>query len=264
MSAYDDSRPGCLAALGLALAQLFGDADRADRTPYRLTRHYLTPAELAFYGALQRATVGQAQINAKVRLADVLEVDTTHQYQRYFNRIAAKHFDFVLSHPETMVPLVAIELDDRSHLRADRRRRDEFVERACAAARLPLLRFPVRSGYDPREIEAKLAPYIGAAAADTATVSQVLATANQASVWEQLLVGTEAPEAPAAPPAPPAPRSVAAASASGAPATGAPACPYCGAAMVLRTANKGERRGERFWGCPNYPRCRGMRPYRPA
>ena len=36
----------------------------------------------------------------------------------------------------------------------------------------------------------------------------------------------------------------------------APTCPKCGIAMVLRTAKKGPKAGSRFWGCPNYPRCR--------
>ena len=35
-----------------------------------------------------------------------------------------------------------------------------------------------------------------------------------------------------------------------------PRCPKCGVEMVKRTANKGERTGQPFYGCPNYPRCR--------
>lgn len=33
-------------------------------------------------------------------------------------------------------------------------------------------------------------------------------------------------------------------------------CPRCESRMVLRTATKGMNRGEQFWGCSNYPRCR--------
>ena len=36
-----------------------------------------------------------------------------------------------------------------------------------------------------------------------------------------------------------------------------PACPRCGAPMVLRTARA---TGKKFFGCSNYPQCRGMRP----
>jgi len=38
-----------------------------------------------------------------------------------------------------------------------------------------------------------------------------------------------------------------------------PECPKCGRRMVWRTAEKGRHLGKRFWGCPSYPRCRGMR-----
>ena len=35
-------------------------------------------------------------------------------------------------------------------------------------------------------------------------------------------------------------------------------CPKCGTPMVRRTAKKGERAGKPFWGCSNYPKCRGI------
>jgi restriction system protein len=38
----------------------------------------------------------------------------------------------------------------------------------------------------------------------------------------------------------------------------APACPRCGASMVLRTATRGGNAGGRFWGCSNFPKCRGV------
>jgi restriction system protein len=39
-----------------------------------------------------------------------------------------------------------------------------------------------------------------------------------------------------------------------------PACPRCRTPMVLREARRGPNPGEKFWGCPNYPKCRGTRP----
>ena len=38
------------------------------------------------------------------------------------------------------------------------------------------------------------------------------------------------------------------------------ACPLCGGLMVLRTARKGMNAGKQFWGCKNYPKCKGTRP----
>ena len=38
----------------------------------------------------------------------------------------------------------------------------------------------------------------------------------------------------------------------------APPCPQCGGAMVLRQAFRGRGRGNSFWGCANYPTCKGI------
>jgi four helix bundle suffix protein len=40
---------------------------------------------------------------------------------------------------------------------------------------------------------------------------------------------------------------------------GAPSCPKCGKPMSLRTARKGMRPGSQFWGCSQYPSCKGVR-----
>jgi len=37
-----------------------------------------------------------------------------------------------------------------------------------------------------------------------------------------------------------------------------PDCPACGKVMVLRTAKKGTSAGQSFWGCSNYPDCKGV------
>lgn len=37
-------------------------------------------------------------------------------------------------------------------------------------------------------------------------------------------------------------------------------CPNCGSRMVRRTAKRGHRAGRAFWGCSQYPSCRGTRP----
>jgi DNA topoisomerase-1 len=40
--------------------------------------------------------------------------------------------------------------------------------------------------------------------------------------------------------------------------TEAPACPVCGSQMVMRQAQRGRGRGSVFWGCSNYPSCKGL------
>lgn len=37
-----------------------------------------------------------------------------------------------------------------------------------------------------------------------------------------------------------------------------PACPVCNKEMVQREATKGKNAGNKFWGCSQYPKCRGV------
>nr|WP_081659429.1 topoisomerase DNA-binding C4 zinc finger domain-containing protein [Thioalkalivibrio sp. ALE17] len=37
------------------------------------------------------------------------------------------------------------------------------------------------------------------------------------------------------------------------------ACSKCGSDMVKRKARRGSKLGQEFWGCPQYPGCRGTR-----
>lgn len=37
-----------------------------------------------------------------------------------------------------------------------------------------------------------------------------------------------------------------------------PVCPRCGDTMQLKTAQRGQYKGKPFWGCTNYPACRGI------
>jgi len=46
-----------------------------------------------------------------------------------------------------------------------------------------------------------------------------------------------------------------------APAEANEVCPKCGSDMVIRVANKGKYAGQKFWGCSEFPRCRGIIKY---
>jgi len=41
-------------------------------------------------------------------------------------------------------------------------------------------------------------------------------------------------------------------------AEASPMCPQCGTAMIQRTAMKGQFAGQPFWGCSQYPKCKGI------
>ena len=43
----------------------------------------------------------------------------------------------------------------------------------------------------------------------------------------------------------------------------APHCPDCGKPMLRRMQKRGQMQGREFWGCSDYPNCRGVRPINP-
>jgi len=52
--------------------------------------------------------------------------------------------------------LLGIEVDDSSHQRKDRQKRDVFVENVFAAAALPLLRIPAGRIYNPKDLASQI------------------------------------------------------------------------------------------------------------
>jgi very-short-patch-repair endonuclease len=118
----------------------------------------LTAAEQKFYEALDAAIDGRFVILSKVRVADLLIVSSANGTARYrvFRSIACKHVDFVLAEAENLHPIAAIELDDSSHQRADRRLRDQLLDDLFEKAAFPLLRFRTAATYSPRLIEERV------------------------------------------------------------------------------------------------------------
>lgn len=96
----------------------------------------------------------------KVRVADVIRVRRgvpKGEMNAAFNRISQKHLDLVLCRPHDATIVCAVELDDPSHRRADRRARDAFLEAALSAAQVPLVRVAAARRYDPAGLKARLA-----------------------------------------------------------------------------------------------------------
>ena len=134
------------------------------RPGYRLT-HLLTPAELSFYGVLTQAVGEDWRVFSKVRLADVITPEkglSRSRWQSAFNAISSKHLDFLLCDPADCSPSLAVELDDKSHQRRSRQKRDRLVDDACQSAGLPLLRIKAARTYVVadlrRQIEDALTP----------------------------------------------------------------------------------------------------------
>ena len=141
-----------LVAVALALAGRKLTAKAVAR--YALRPSLLTQGEHAFSETLVAARPAGTYIAPKVRLADVF--DAPRGDRAAFARISQKHVDFLLIDEASCRPLLGIELDDRSHENADRRARDQFVDRVFESAGLPLLHVKARSGYNYATLTAEI------------------------------------------------------------------------------------------------------------
>jgi len=126
---------------------------------FRQQDSLFTPAERSFLGVLDQASAGRYRVFGKVRIADVvlpvkgLDKST---WTKVFNRIKAKHFDFVLCDPQTLAIKAVIELNDKSHTSRRRIDRDELVRRACTDAGLALRMVKAQRNYSLEAVKTLL------------------------------------------------------------------------------------------------------------
>lgn len=132
---------------------------RQRRSPYVSRQYLFTKAEWNFRRSLTRAVRNDYLVMGKVRIADILSVKKTRNKSKWwksFSKISQKHIDFVLIEPKTGKFVCCIELDDASHQRKDRIKRDSFVKNAFDKAGIPLLSIPARRQYDVADIREKI------------------------------------------------------------------------------------------------------------
>jgi uncharacterized protein DUF2726 len=128
------------------------NSEEPEFNQYKLTQSLFTASEAAFYVALLLAAGQRYVVFAKVRLADLCQDLDRWADTVAFNQVSSKHVDFVLCDATTFRPVLAVELDDRSHLRATRRTRDALVDRIFRTMGLGVYRQWVRRSYDPAAI----------------------------------------------------------------------------------------------------------------
>lgn len=97
--------------------------------PYRRTK-LLTDAELQLFHFMENnlCQVDRIVILAKVRLADVAEVDTRVTLNKDFLwKITNKHVDFLICDRNTLDVICAVELDDYTHETQEAKEKDLFI-----------------------------------------------------------------------------------------------------------------------------------------
>ena len=145
----------------VVLAVLAKRGGSSDEFTYEKNEPLFSPAERSFYGVLNQAVKDQAVVFGKVRVADVLRPPKgmgRSNWQKAFNRISSKHFDYVICAPDTLSVLAVVELDDKTHSKGKRVERDRFLESACSGAGLALHRFKAAATYNLIEVRDVIFP----------------------------------------------------------------------------------------------------------
>ncbi|HBD5256302.1 TPA: DUF2726 domain-containing protein, partial [Escherichia coli] len=80
-----------------------------------------------------------------VRVADIVQLNgnirpRSRQWWQLFRMVSQWHVDVVIVERRSFSIVAAVELDDASHLRPERRRRDILLEEVLRQAGIPLLR----------------------------------------------------------------------------------------------------------------------------
>ena len=182
-----------------------------------------TPAERSFLGVLKLAVNDDAEVFGKVRVADVITPKKglgRSLWQKSFNKISAKHFDFLLCNKDDLSPLCAIELNDSSHNNKKRQERDDFLRGACLSADLPLVQIKAKAAYNMSDIRDVVAIY--------------MPTHMQTKKVEDLPVDNLKSDD----------------------LQSDRVCPKCHSVMAMKVAKKGSNAGNTFWACSGFPQCR--------
>jgi very-short-patch-repair endonuclease len=109
---------------------------------YTAKSSLMSKTESDFFVKLERAVSERYYVFPQVHLSAILDHRVKGQEWKYaFRHINGKSVDYVLCSRATLKPTYAIELDDYTHDKPDRRERDSEVERIFEAANLPLVRF---------------------------------------------------------------------------------------------------------------------------
>jgi hypothetical protein len=161
----DNGPAGCLGFVFRLLG--FGSARPAPVSTLpkvQVNKFFVSNAEGDFFRVLKRVVGERAHVLAQVSLRQLVWFPGNNQSNpgraTWQNKVAAKSVDFVLCDPSTLRPKVVIELDEPTHARPARQTRDDEVEAILQAAGLPVVRVLTSRGYETRELEAALQPYL--------------------------------------------------------------------------------------------------------
>jgi very-short-patch-repair endonuclease len=113
-------------------------AETQDKPPYYKKKTLLDEKEQVLFHRLIEA-MPDHYVMAQVRLADIVGVKKSENWQSWFNKISRKSVDFVICN-KSFVVLACIELDGKTHEQEDRQKADNTKDEALNAAGIPIVR----------------------------------------------------------------------------------------------------------------------------
>lgn len=129
-----------LIVITVIIVTFFKPAD--DKLPYIKKLYLMTIKERELFSIVCECTPNDYYVFPQVHIASILEVKKDEpKWQTYFNKIISKSIDFVIFDKANITPVLAIELDDHTHLYRNRVLRDEFVNKAIQDSGIKMLRF---------------------------------------------------------------------------------------------------------------------------
>ena len=207
-----------------------------DTFPYEKQNMLLSPAERSFFGVLDQIVGESHRIFVKVRLGDLFKVKSglsNSGRTTAFNKIKAKHVDFIICGKESVEVLAAIELDDKSHNLKKRRERDTFVDKVFETAGVPLEHIAAQKSYSVQDVSAIVSSLLDIHADAEQKDEADFSMGDEVPVDEDAADFSFERESDSV-----------------------PYCPSCGNTMVKKQAKKGKHSGQWFWACSTYPKCR--------
>ena len=147
-----------VAAVLSAVAAKLKPRDGALEKPWPLEakRQLLSERERALYQRLVQTLPGH-MVLAQVQLLQVLNFQRGRRTPGVFNRISQLSLDFLILNPDTSI-VAAVELDDATHARENRRQADARKSHALKSAGIPLIRWQAKALPDAAGILAALTP----------------------------------------------------------------------------------------------------------
>lgn len=104
---------------------------------YERKKNMLSRPEYNFLLLLREIAPEKYEVVPQVALINVIDKKTNTSYRNELFRVC----DYCFVDRDTFEPLLLVELNDRSHLRADRQERDAKVAEICKDAHIPLVTF---------------------------------------------------------------------------------------------------------------------------